>query len=479
MARNLRSLLVFACAASASVLSPGNHGALVQKGRGPMALRKQVCQYCHKLCPISCFVGTCSLQMGFTTRKFETTNQCYSCDPAISVGINKDGDYMRCEADESGASSAGASPFTQQQGIAQGPQGPAVPGSAGVHILKAQIEAQKAVRAATKASIWADKAAQAATAQYRKITGTGDDATQAFSSEAQAENHAQAAAIRSSEALRVAEAAHIAWKAAMDAYNVQVAKLRKQQLFTDQAEKSLEAAEMASEKARGAYASMQAEASAAMQAVMASGGSAASKITSQAAAEELAGAAMAAHRRLVTAAKEAKDATDKIAMASSLAPCAQTQGALGALAGPPVTGCVSMQQQSQQDQKVAASEIVHYVQPSLPAPPAPVAMSAEEPVFGLGNIGDDEPAVPLEGQLEIPSIAQQMSQSLAEKLTDNPGAVEDPALFSAPQVPFSSEQRPVDGNEQVPAFDLATISTLQTQQSLQKQQRHMLRKRNP
>lgn len=441
-----------------------------------MALRKQVCQYCHKLCPISCFVGTCSLQMGFTTRKFETTNQCYSCDPAVSVGINKDGDYMRCDADESGVSSSGASPFSQQQSIAQGPQGPAVPGNAGVAALKAQIQAQAAVRAATKASIWADKAAQAATAEYRKVTGTGDDAAQAFSSEAQAENHAQAAAIRSAEALRVAEAAHTAWKAAMDAYNVQVAKLRRQQLMTDQAEKALEAAEMASEKARGAYANMQAESSAAMQAVMASGGSAASKITSQAAAEELAGAAMAAHRRLVTAAKEAKDATDKIAIASSLAPCAQTQGA-DPSGG--VTGCVSVMQQHQEDQKIAASRVVRYVQPTLPAPPPPVAFSAEEHVEGLGNI-DDEPAVPLEGQLEIPSIAQQMSQSLAEKLDRNPAAVEDPSLFSVPQVPFSSEQRPVDGNEQVPAFDLASISTLQTQQqNLQKQQRPMLRKRNP
>merc|ERR1740130_1617583 len=149
----------------------------------------------------------------------------------------------------------------------------------------------------------------------------------------------------------------------MAAYNQQLAKLRTQQLKVDYSEKTLEAAEAASEKARGEYAAMQAEAQHAMEQAMLNGGSAASKITSQAAAEELAGAAMAAHRRLVT---EAKEATDKIAMASSLAPCAQTQGAL---AGPPVTGCVSMQQQSQQDQKVAASEIVHYVQPSLPAPP--------------------------------------------------------------------------------------------------------------
>merc|ERR1719215_953153 len=376
---------------------------------------------------------------------------------------------MRCEADESGV--AGASPFTQQQGIAQGPQGPAVPGNAGVAALKASIQAQAAVKAASKAAIWADKAAQAATAKYREASG--DDGAQAFKSQAQAENHEQAAAIRAQEALRVAEAAHTAWKAAMAAYNVQVGNLRRQQLLTDQAEKALEAAEQASEKARGEYATMQAVATQAMQAAMASGAGAASKITSQAAAEELAGAAMAAHRRLVTAAKEAKDATDKIAIASALAPCQQTETVPGAAS---VTGCVSVMQQHQQDQKVAAAKVVHFVQPTLPAPPPPPASNDEEHVEGLGNI-DDEPAVPLEGQLEIPSIAQQMSESLAEKLDRNPASVEDPSLFAVPQVPFSDQQRPVDGNEKVPDFDLATISALQTpQQTLQKQQRRMLRK---
>jgi hypothetical protein len=42
---------------------------------------------------------------------------------------------------------------------------------------------------------------------------------------------------------------------------------------------------------------------------------------SQAAAEELAGAATAAHRRLVIAAKEARMASEKIAIASSMVPC--------------------------------------------------------------------------------------------------------------------------------------------------------------
>lgn len=464
MARFLHSLLAL------TVLNTADGGALVQTG--PAALRNKVCTYCHKLCPISCFVGTCSLHMGYTTRKYEATNQCYSCDPAVSVGINKDGDFMRCEADESGVSPNGASPFTQQQSIKQGPQGPAIPGNAGIAALKAQQQAQKAIAAATKASIWADKAAKAAVAKYRQSTGASgsDDAAQAFSSEAQAENHEKAAQIRAEEALRVAEAAHAAWKAAMEQYNREIGKLRRQKLITDQAEKTLEAAEAASEKARGEYASMQAEATHAMEQAMLSGGSAASKITSQAAAEELAGAAMAAHRRLVSAAKEAKDASEKIAMASSMAPCAtlllQTDRIRGA---PPVIGCISIKQKAEQDEKLAASRTVRAVRPALPAPPAPPGMTAEEPIEGLGDI-DTEPAVPTEGQLEVPSVEQQLTEQLAEKLEGNPAAVQDSSLFAVPTVQFSAEQAPVDGMESPQSFDLSTLSALQTRQ------RGMLRK---
>jgi len=380
---------------------------------------------------------------------------------------------MRCEADESGVSAGGGNPFSQQQGVKQGPQGPAVPGNAGIAALKAQQQAQKAVAAASKAAQWADKAAKYATAKYRAATGSanGDEATQAFSSEAQAENHERAAQIRAEEALRVAEAAHKAWKAAMDQYNREIGKLRRQQLVTDQAEKALAAAEAASEKARGEYASMQAEATHAMEQAMLSGGSAASKITSQAASEELAGAAMAAHRRLVSAAKEAKDASEKIAIASSMAPCGalllQTDRAPGA---PPVIGCISIAEKAKQDMRLATPKVHQLFQPSLPAPPAPPGLFPEEPVEGLGDLSSDEPAVPAEGQLEVPSVRDRLQQELAEKLENNPGAVSDTSLFSVPQVPFSDQQIPVDGTEQPASFDLSTLAALQTRQ------RGMLRK---
>jgi len=135
------------------------------------APRNEVCQYCHKLCPISCFVGTCGLHTSYSVRKYQATNQCYSCDPSVSVGVNKDGDYLRCEAHETGVPEGGKSPFAQQQGVKQGPQGPAVPGNAGLAALSAQKQAQLAVAAATKASIYADKAAKAATAKYRELAG--------------------------------------------------------------------------------------------------------------------------------------------------------------------------------------------------------------------------------------------------------------------------------------------------------------------
>merc|ERR1740117_1544376 len=157
---------------------------------------------------------------------------------------------MRCEMSESGASED--SPFSKQQSIKQGPQGPAVPGNAGLNALKASQQAQIAVAAATRASIFADKAAKAATAKYREIAGVGGgaDGGQVFNVEKQAESHQQAANIRAEEALRVAEAAHVAWQAAMAKYNEQLGRLRKQQLLTDQSEKTLEAAEQTSEQAR-------------------------------------------------------------------------------------------------------------------------------------------------------------------------------------------------------------------------------------
>jgi len=398
--------------------------------------------------------------MAYSVRKYEATNKCYSCDPAVSVGVSRDGDYMRCEAGESGAPEGGVSPFSQQESAKSGPQGPAVPGNAGLAALKASQQAQIAVAAATKASILADKAAKAATAKYREVAGVAGNGAQVFSDEAAAENHQTATQIRAEEALRVAEAAHTAWKAAMGKYNGQVEKLRRQQLMTDAAENTLEMAEQASEKARAQYAAMQAEAQHAVEQAMLNGGSAAAKITSQAAAEELAGAAESAHRRLVIAAKEAKDASEKISIASAMAPC--TDPATHSKTG--VVGCLSIGEKEAQDTKLATPKVIHFVQPSIPgAPPPPTAHFALQKADVAGLEDEvEEPAVPAEGQLEIPSLEQQMTDSLAEKLASNPQAVNDASLFSVPSVPFTDQQLPVDGMQAPPSFDLSTISALQT-----------------
>jgi len=469
MARNLAVLLIAAWANNVPALSTNASAlsALISSGE-----RKTVCRYCHKLCPISCFVGTCGLHLPYSVRKYEASNQCYSCDPAVSVGISRDGDYLRCEADETGENPGGKSPFSQQQGMKQGPQGPAIPGNAGLAAMKASQQAQLAVAAATKASILADEAAKAATAKYREATAVSGDGKQFFSDEAQAENHQTATQIRAEEALRVAEAAHTAWKGAMAEYNKEVEKLRRQQLITDQAEKALEAAEANSEHARGQYAAMQAEAQHAVEQAMLLGGSAASKITSQAASEELAGAAMAAHRRLVIAAKEAKDASSKIAIASAMAPCLD-QSKTSSKDG--VVGCDSvalMASKQQQDQNRATPRGKMLVQPVLPNAPPPSTVSFSISKASIAGLEPEveEPAVPAEGQLEVPSIEQQLTANLAEKLGENPAAVQDPAIFSVPNVPFTAQQAPMDGMEQPESFDLSTIS------ALQKSERRMLRK---
>lgn len=472
MARVLSVFFALASSANAFVLNSNRSSST-----GAVNDRGAACRYCHKLCPISCFVGTCGLQSPYSVRKFEATNQCFSCDPAVSVGISRDGDFLRCEAHETGEPAGGGSPFTKVQGIQQGPQGPAVPGDAGLAAMKASQQAQLAVAAATKASILADQAAKAATAKYRQVTAAagGGGGKQFFSDQDQAETHRQATAIRAEEALATAEAAHTAWKGAMAAYNREVEKLRRQQLITDQAEKALEMAEANSERSRAQYASFKAEATKAMQAAMMAGGDAANAITSQAASEELAGAAMAAHRRLVIAAKEAKDASNKIAIASAMAPCMdpKAQAAGGGATG--VIGCESIKQQLAKAKAAAAAagKAKLLVQPNLPnAPPPPSApvnfQLQKAEVAGL-EPEVEEPAVPAEGQLEVPNIEQQLTSQLAEKLAENPGAVQDPSLFSVPNVPFGANELPVDGTEPVQSFDLSTIS------AIQKGERRMLR----
>lgn len=483
-----------------------------QVGKHPQ--RVPVCRFCQKLCPINCFVGTCGLHLPYSVERYEGSNQCYSCDPAVSVGINKDGDYLKCEAEESGMvitkSGASASPYTQQQTIQQGPQGPAVPGDAGLSALKASKEAQLAVAAATKAAIFANQAAEAATAKYRQATvsvaagGVNDtgDGQSVTSIVDQAENHQIATQIRVEECLRVAEAEHTSWKAAMDKYNQEVEKLRRQQLLVDMAEKTLEAAEAASEKARGQCSTYQAEAQRAVEEAMKKGGPLSTRILSQAASEELAGAAMAAHRRLVIAAKEAKEASEKISIASAMAPCATPGSQVSIVSGSgSVTGTAianaggTTQFMSSTGATVASTSStsaafvagtgatvgVYFTKalmqvpqkaPMPPVAPASFAMASFTGLEGAAeNAGFDEQALPMEGQLTMPSVAQEMSESIVNKLTDNPASVNDASLFALPTVPFSSDQVPGNGMtlQPMPSTDnLVSLEEASTDPSLLK-----------
>jgi hypothetical protein len=348
------------------------------------------------------------------------------------------------------------------------------------------------MQAAEQAAYHASAAAEAATAQYRQVAsqsgqpsgntaeGESSDTYVDISQQDIDDQHQMATQVRAEQALRTSEIAHIQWKTAMQAYNVQLQSLRRQQILTDKAEKTLEAAEQTSEQARGEYSNMQAEAQRALEASLMNGGSAASRITARAAAEELAGSAHAAQQRLLIAAKEAKDAAQKISVATSLAPCTvtllQVHRAYGA---PAVIGCESVTATQQRNQNLATPKITPLVtasRQSIPVVAAAPTSSGEPQLTALEEDGmqtlinvDPGPT------LEVPNIEQQLTQNLAQKLAENPAAVEDPATFAAPTVPFTPEQIPIDGTEQIPPFDLSTVQGSEPMAALQKSDRRSLR----
>lgn len=449
------------------------------------------------------------MDYGFTVRKFQATGKCYSCDPGTSVGISKDGDFIRCTNEESGLpdpsnSGSAYSESSTQQVLQQGPQGPAVDGDATYHANMASSSAQTAMQAAEEAAIHAQKAAEAATARYRQVSQTGSSSSSEetytdLSSADMASQHQMATQVRAEQALRTAETAHISWKAAMQAYNAQLALLRKQQILTDKAEKTLQAAEETSEKARKEYAAMQADAQHALETEMMSGGSAASRITSRAAAEELAGTAQAAQQRLLIAAKEARDAASKISISVSVAPCAPTMPPLRASSSNCRCGCLPSLLQvhrapgspakigcehalicdsdatsHRKAQNLATPRITPLVSANQPSVPV-VSASPVNSVAQLATLDADAQQSLINVEpvqtLEIPNIEQQLTQNLAQKLAENPAAVEDPSVFAAPTVPFAPEQMPVDGTEKVPSFDFGAGGMV----ALQKSDRRMLR----
>jgi len=455
--RTLRLLSLLAWTAQGDLVNR-SAVALLDSARQPDESRIKTCQYCYRLCPISCFVGTCG-NYAFSVRRYETTNQCYSCNPEVSVGINQDGDFLRCSPAESGASSGNL------QSRDSGPSGPAVPGDAAAAAAEASESSEAATYFAENAAQASQKAAAAATARYRDMV----DSDQAME-QAQAQAHQMATQIQAEEALRVAEATHIAWKAAMAKYNHEMMLLRKQQIVTEEAEKQLEAAEQASEAARKKYANMQAVASHAMEQAMASGDSVASKITSQAAAEELAGAAQAAQRRLVMAAKEAKEAAGKIGIAANMAPCLPVllQGPAGKDGKRPkgVIGCGSIKEWKEKARQHAAPKVTPLVvggqkvsTPATPVAAAVVNSHSDDDIDPDDSVGDA--VMPGGGALQVPTVEQQFTDNLVEKISKDPSVINDVSTFATPAVPFRADEVPTDGLTALqPAFDASGLAAL-------------------
>merc|ERR1719443_1516236 len=162
-----------------------------------------------------------------------------------------------------------------------------------------------------QAQLAAQKANEAAVAAVGKYNLVNQKASKGGNAEELAEAHRLAEQIRAQEAAKAAEAATAARGIAEQKYNVELQKLRKQQLQTDRAEEILMRAEKAGEEARAAYTQAAARAAQAARDAAMTGAVAAGQAAAQAEADEMASAARAAQRRAIMAAKSAKDAADK------------------------------------------------------------------------------------------------------------------------------------------------------------------------
>lgn len=416
--------------------------------------RMMTCQYCKAKCPISCFAGPCPVD--FTNMphlvKIPFNNWCYSCDPAMSVGISRDNDLNICKAPPAppggavkgklssdvsmdAVSQGGDSPYKQQQGLADGPQGPAVPGDGDTNIQKSLEWAKKANEAALKGAELTKKAAgvdkdesmvqgenkDQAGSWLRKVKSAGDPELEA---QMEADN-----------ALKKSELTHAKWKLALGVYNTEVSKLRRMQLVTAAYEREMETARQMSQEARSAFATLQQAQADAKAAMNAMGGSAGASIEAQFAAEEMAGAANAGHRRLLVAAGAAKDAWRKLGSVTS-----KWGGVRGAEKPKPKVKPTEAPEAPPKPEKEAP-------------PPAPPRVFAVEPgdaaMISTRASLTPRSSLPLEdtpaeqSSFQSRNIEQEMTQNLQEQLAANPASVEDARLFEPPALPQFSKDIPL------------------------------------
>jgi len=409
-------------------------------------IRIEICRFCYRRCSVSCSVGTCGLQYGFSVQRYKASSQCYSCDAVSSVGTAVSGDFALCSADDAGATNT-------YLNMAEPPVGSAAKGPAAQTAGEAAVSAHQTVVTAEDASSKAARAAREALGHYNAISGHlagAADAAQA------AQAHQLATQIRANEALRVAQAAHVEWEDALKAYNIEVDKLRAQQLRTDQYEEALARAEQASERARAEYVRLAGlSAQAAKDAAM-TGDDTSAAMAAQAQAMELAASARAAQRRLTVAAKAAHDAGLKLGIAAginlpdslepqpTLPPCVTfLQGAAdGSKNCAPPSGAAMPSAQAPAN--VAPNPVAADAVPPFPAIPQQgplmtpeqyAAISGDPNLNGIMKLG-------VNGMPDEKFLSNEMTQQLASRIAENPNAAADPTLYGIPGAAQSGPSMP-------------------------------------
>jgi len=442
-----------------------------------VTIRQETCRFCYRQCSIACFVGTCGMEYGYTVTRFMATKSCWTCDASSSVGINKAGDFSVCSADEAAASHT----YPKMEDDPP-PMGAGIPGDAKKEADNANAMAHLASKNALQASEHADKAAMAALAKLHSVAGLSKDAQNAIEL---AEAHRLALQIRAEEAKKTALAAEMARKLAADKFNVELAKLKKQQLISDGAEQVLVSAEKYAEQTQNAYTVAAAAAAQAAREAAMLGASAAGASAQEAAAKEMLAAMRAAQRRAMDAAKAAKSAAEKAAIAAEIGgippmpdptmpPCAPSllQGGHAGEVGKSCTPSAGGEKGAKVDAKpplattmqealTSAQQILKAADTApLSAPPSTQEMrnsglSSGQPTLRAGRMAPStEPLeslkVPDKAEdttgtgavvaeptvlLKPPDLADTLVTKLASKLEDDPEAASNPQNFDISQMP--------------------------------------------
>jgi len=295
---------------------------LLRQEQGPTGLRETVCGVCYRLCPISCFAGTCGLQYGGTIKRFQATGQCYSCDAHDSAGHAPGSELKLCSALEAKATVSYVRKKPEKKKDKPKPVAgkPPIEGDPEAEVARAATMAAAAVQQLQAAAAIAARASQMKPRKHpppvvpmsAPIGGKGgvtpggpaDDLSPEDKMQA-VQAHQMATQIRATDALKVSEEAHKAWQLARNAYDQELPAFRKEELKIQVLEDSATRAEQFAKQSRKDYALAAAEAEEATRQKMSSGGSAAESQVEEAEAEELQSDAQDTQRRLMVAASAA------------------------------------------------------------------------------------------------------------------------------------------------------------------------------